>query len=184
MIGDREAYPEVDELMDESERRWMVAYTKMHHERKVIDRLKTIHGIECFAPITRELRQWSDRKKLSERLVISMTIFTKVNEHERIQVLQDPSVSGYMMDRMHRCPVTIPDNQIEDFRQMLSAGEGPLTLNPHLLAQGDMVEVMEGPLAGIVGQFASYKGKGLLSIHIEALGYATMEISADQVKLI
>lgn len=165
------------------ERRWIVAYTKMHHERKVVERLKA-QGIECFAPITREVRQWSDRKKLAEHLVVSMTIFTRVNEAERLLVLQDPSVSYYMMDRASKGLAVVPEEQIRAFRLMLAGSEGPVTINPNLLAPGDLVEVMEGPLKGVVGQFANYKGKGVLSIHIEALGFASVEISAELVRSI
>lgn len=161
----------------------MVAYTKMHHERKAVERLKT-QGIECFAPVAREVRQWSDRKKLAERLVIAMTIFTKVNETERMLVLQDPSVSYYMVDRTSKQLAVIPEEQISAFRRVLSGSEGPVTMNPNLLIPGDLVEVMDGALKGVVGQFATYKGKGVLSIHIEALGFASVEISADIVKRI
>lgn len=165
------------------ERRWMVAYTKMHHERKTVERLKA-KGIECFAPVTREERLWSDRKKFAERLVIAMTIFTKVNEAERMLVLQDPSVSCYMMDRGSKRLAVIPEEQMTTFRLMLSESGGSVAVNPNLLVQGDWVEVMDGPLTGVIGQFATYKGKGILSIHIEALGFASVEISADAVKRI
>lgn len=161
----------------------MVAYTKMHHERKAVERLRA-QGIECFAPVTREIRQWSDRKKLAERLVVAMTIFVKVNETERMLVLQDPSVSYFMMDRTSKQLAVIPDEQIRVFRLMLSGSEGPVAVNPNLLIEGDPVEVMDGPLVGVVGRFATYKGKGMLSIRIEALGFASVEISADSVKRI
>lgn len=167
----------------DDEKRWMVAYTKMHHERKAVERLKAL-GIECFAPVMREVRQWSDRKKLAERLVVSMTIFTKVNETERMLVLQDPSVSYYMMDRGSKQLAVIRDEEIYAFRRVLAESEGPVSINPNLLAPGDLVEVMSGPLAGVVGHCSMYRGKGMLSIHVEALGYASVEISVDAVKRI
>ena len=99
-------------------------------------------------------------------------------------VLQDPSVSYYMVDRTSKQLAVIPEEQISAFRRVLSGSEGPVTMNPNLLIPGDLVEVMDGALKGVVGQFATYKGKGVLSIHIEALGFASVEISADIVKRI
>ena len=43
-------------------KRWLAAYVKMHHEKKVRDRLASM-GIEHFLPVQEEVRQWSDRKK-------------------------------------------------------------------------------------------------------------------------
>lgn len=161
----------------------MVAFTKMHHERKVVERLRA-KGIECFAPVTHELRQWSDRKKLAERLVVSMMVFTYVTEDERIEVLHDPSVSYYMKDRLLRQLAVIPDEQVQLFQRFLKDSEGPVTVNPNLLCQGESVQVTDGPLAGVTGRFSKYKGKGLLSINIDVLGTATVEILAEQVRLL
>ena len=100
-----------------SNRRWLTAYVRMHHERKVRDRL-TDMGIENFLPVQTETRQWSDRKKQVERVLISMMIFVHVDAHEQRQVLQVPSVMRYMVLRGERQPTEIPPRQMERFRRL------------------------------------------------------------------
>lgn len=160
----------------------MVAHTKMHHERKVVSRLNA-QGIEAFTPLTKEVRKWSDRNKLVEVLVVSMTIFVKVNEQERLMVLQDPSVSYFMIDRMTNKPAVIPDDQVEAFRYMLNQSDGPVQLNPNLLQKGEKVTVIRGPLRGLIGHFSEYQGKGILTIEIDVLGYASVEMPASNIDL-
>ncbi len=41
-------------------KRWYVALVRMHHEKKVSERLDKM-GIENFIPVQQELHQWSDR---------------------------------------------------------------------------------------------------------------------------
>ena len=42
-------------------KRWYVALVRMHHEKKVAERLDKI-GIENFVPVQQEIHQWSDRR--------------------------------------------------------------------------------------------------------------------------
>ena len=55
-----------------TEKRWLAAYVKMHHEKRVRDRLTEL-GIENFLPVQNEVRQWSDRKKRVERVLELLT---------------------------------------------------------------------------------------------------------------
>ena len=43
-------------------KRWYVALVRMHHEKKVAERLDKM-GIENFVPVQQEVHQWSDRRK-------------------------------------------------------------------------------------------------------------------------
>jgi len=101
-----------------SERRWLAAYVKMHHEKKVRDQL-TEMGIENFLPVQEELRLWSDRKKKVERVLIPMMIFVYVNLAEQRIVLTLPSVLRYMVLRGEHTPTVIPAAQMERFRFMV-----------------------------------------------------------------
>ena len=76
---------------DTNQRNWLVAYTRMHHEKKVRDQLTNM-GIHCFLPVRIVERQWSDRIKKVEQVLISMMIFVYVNPEEQRQVLELPSV--------------------------------------------------------------------------------------------
>ena len=64
---DREAYS----------KSWIALYTRPRSEKKVRDYLNSI-GIENYLPVQYQLRQWSDRKKLVEVVVIPMVIFVTI----------------------------------------------------------------------------------------------------------
>ena len=49
----------------ETDLHWYALRTNGHHEKRVRDRLAGV-GIEPFLPLTRQQRQWSDRKMLIE----------------------------------------------------------------------------------------------------------------------
>ena len=164
-----------------SERRWLAAYVKMHHEKKVRDRL-TAMGIENFLPLQTEVRQWSDRKKRVERVLISMMIFVKVNREEQLQVLQLPAVFRYMVLRGEHVPAEIPEKQMERFRFMLDYSDSSVSFNPCDLQPGEQVLVIKGPLKGLTGELITVDGKSTIAIRIERLGCATVEMSAGMVE--
>lgn len=58
-------------------RQWLVAYVQSCLEKKTAERLKAM-GVEYYLPIQSEIRQWSDRRKKVDRLVIPMMIFVHV----------------------------------------------------------------------------------------------------------
>ncbi len=67
-------------------KRWYVALVRMHHEKKVAERLGKM-GIENFVPIQQEVHQWSDRRKVVESVLLPMMVFVHVDPKERKEVL-------------------------------------------------------------------------------------------------
>ena len=55
-------------------KRWLVAIVRICHEKKTGERL-TKMGIENFLPIQQEVHQWSDRRKIVDRVLLPMMIF-------------------------------------------------------------------------------------------------------------
>ena len=99
-------------------RQWLVAYVQSCLEKKTAERLKAM-GVEYYLPIQSEIRQWSDRRKKVDRLVIPMMIFVHVTPQERPLPLTLQAVSRYMVLRGESRPAVIPDEQMERFRFML-----------------------------------------------------------------
>ena len=52
-------------------KRWLVAIVRICHEKKTGERL-TKMGIENFLPIQQEVHQWSDRRKMADRVLLTM----------------------------------------------------------------------------------------------------------------
>lgn len=164
-----------------SERRWLAAYVKMHHEKKVRDRL-TEMGIENFLPVQEEVRLWSDRKKKVERVLIPMMIFVYVNPAEQRTVLTLPSVLRYMVLRGEHTPTVIPAAQMEQFRFMVDYSESAVNFNTRALCPGEKVRVIKGSLTGLEGELITIDGKSSIAIRIEQLGCATVEMHSSMVE--
>ena len=88
-------------------RQWLVAYVQSCLEKKTAQRLAAM-GIECYLPVQSEIRQWSDRRKRVDRLVIPMMIFVHVTPQERPLPLSLQAVSRYMVLRGESTPAVIP----------------------------------------------------------------------------
>ncbi|GAE15818.1 lipoprotein [Bacteroides pyogenes JCM 6292] len=100
----------------------------MHHEKKVADRLSEM-GIESFVPIQQEVRQWSDRRKVVDRVLLPMMVFVHVDPRRRMEVFTIPAVSRYMVLRGESSPAVIPDEQMNRFRFMLDYSDEAVCMN-------------------------------------------------------
>ncbi len=172
----------MDTKIKSDEKQWLVAYVKMHHERKVRERLDSL-GIENFLPIQKVLRQWSDRKKMIEKVVIPMMIFVRVSPDERKTVLTTPSVLSFMMLRGTRKHAIIPDKEMQMFRFMLDSSDGDITIESELPNIGDRVRIIKGPLMGLEGTLiASEKGKMRFTLQLNQLISATVHVEQSYVE--
>ena len=99
-------------------KRWLVAIVRICHEKKTGERL-TKMGIENFLPIQQEVHQWSDRRKIVDRVLLPMMIFVHVDLQEQKEVLTLSSISRYMVLRGESTPAVIPDQQMLRFKFML-----------------------------------------------------------------
>lgn len=80
------------------EAHWYAFYVRMHHEKKTAEKLG-MSGITHFLPIQEVVRQWSDRKKKIQQVVIPMLIFIRTDEKQRVELLQRmPSLTGCLID--------------------------------------------------------------------------------------
>lgn len=162
-------------------RRWLAAYVKMHHEKRVRERLSEL-GIENFLPVQTEVRQWSDRKKRVEQVLIPMMIFVHVDTEEQRTVLTHPSVLRYLVLRGEHAPAEIPEEQMNRFRFMLDFSDQPISFNTAGLQPGEKVKVIKGPLAGLEGEFVTVGGKSNVIVRISHLGCAVVEVNASMVE--
>lgn len=166
-----------------TEKRWLAAYVKMHHEKKVRDRF-TEMGIGNFLPVQEEIRLWSDRKKKVERILIPMMIFVHVDAREQRTVITHSSVLRYLTLRGEHTPTAIPDDQMERFRFMLDHSDSAVGFNAGDLQPGEKVRVIKGSLAGLEGELITLEGRSKIAIRIRQLGCATVEMGISSVEKI
>lgn len=156
-------------------RQWLVAYVQSCLEKKTAQRLAAM-GIECYLPVQSEIRQWSDRRKRVDCLVISMMIFVHVTPQERPLPLSLQAVSRYMVLRGESTPAVIPDEQMDRFRFMLDYSPEAVEMCSAPLAPGDAVKVIKGPLAGLEGELITVNGKSKVAVRLDMLGCAHVDV--------
>lgn len=143
--------------------------------KKTAERLKTM-GVEYYLPIQSEIRQWSDRRKKVDRLVIPMMIFVHVTPQERPLPLTLQAISRYMVLRGESRPAVIPEEQMERFRFMLDYSPEAVEICSTPLAAGDAVKVIKGPLAGLEGELVMIGGKSKVAVRLDMLGCAHVDM--------
>ena len=156
-------------------RQWLVAYVQSCLEKKTAQRLAAM-GIECYLPVQSEIRQWSDRRKRVDRLVIPMMIFVHVTPQERPLPLSLQAVSRYMVLRGESTPAVIPNEQMDRFRFMLDYSPEAVEMCSAPLAPGDAVKVIKGPLAGLEGELITVNGKSKVAVRLDMLGCAHVDV--------
>jgi|SRR5690554_113664 len=166
-----------------AEKRWLAAYVKMHHEKKVRDKLTSM-GIKNFLPVQSEIRQWSDRKKKIERTLIPMMIFVFVDTQEQLTVIKQTSVLRYLVLRGERKPTVIPEHQMTNFMFMINNSDQPLDFSSEYFQPGEKVRVTKGALSGLEGELVNIDGHSKIAIRIEQLGCAVVELNLSSVEKI
>ena len=156
-------------------KRWLVAIVRICHEKKTSERL-TKMGIENFLPIQQEVHQWSDRRKIVDRVLLPMMIFVHVDLQEQKEVLTLSSISRYMVLRGESTPAVIPDQQMLRFKFMLDYSDETISMSTSPLALGEKVRVIKGPLAGLEGELVNVNGKSKVAVRLTMLGCACVDI--------
>lgn len=160
---------------------WLAAYVQSCMEKKVAEQLRDM-GIEYYLPMQTEIRQWSDRKKKIERLIIPMMIFIHISPRERSLPLALRAVNRYLVLRGEHTPAVIPDKQMERFRFMLDYSLQAVEFHSTTLTSGDMVRVIKGPLAGLEGELIEFNGKSVVAVRLDMLGCAIVEMGVGLVE--
>lgn len=172
---DREARP----------KSWIALYTRPRSEKKVRAILDSL-GIENYLPVQSQLRQWSDRKKRVEVVVIPMLIFVSVEAPETFTPPHTPLIIRPLYSTSGRSiPAVIPDDQIKRLKFILGQSDYPVTFDPATFKLHDKVRVVRGPLMGLTGDIVNYDDKYLeLAVPIGIRGAARLNIEKIDVEVL
>jgi transcription antitermination factor NusG len=149
--------------------RWYALSTKSRHEKKVQERL-TAKGFETYVPLRTVIKKWSDRKKRVEEPLFTGYVFVYMLFSRRINALETFGVVRMVM--FNGRPGYLHQQEIDTIRHILSAQrESGYTVEAFDGKMvGDFVEVVEGPLTGLRGQFIKVKNESKLTISIDGIG--------------
>jgi transcription termination/antitermination protein NusG len=158
---------------------WFAVWTRSRHEPLVRDQL-ALKGIEAYLPTVSRWSRWSDRKKRIDWPLFPGYCFARIMPDLRLRVL---TCSGAVsIVSFNGAPAPIPDEEIEAIRRLVASG---LTYESHpLLREGMMVQVVHGPLAGVVGRFVRKGTSTRLVLCVEMINAAvSVEIDDADVRV-
>jgi transcription antitermination factor NusG len=156
---------------------WYAIRVKSRAEKKVNAELIE-QGIESFLPLYKKLRIWSDRKKWVEMPLISGYVFVYISRKEYEIVLRTYNVVCYVY--YNGKAAIIRENDILMLKRMLGQSEMELEVTLESLKPGQMVEIISGPLCGVIGELIDFRGKNKVALRIPPLGYTVMVEAPDK----
>ena len=159
--------------------RWFALWTRSRHEQVVREQLQR-KQIEAFLPTVTKWSRWKDRKKKIDWPLFPGYCFARFNTREsRLPVLKCTGVVSIISFQGE--PAPIPDHEIEGIRLLV---ESDLAYDPcPMIREGMMVEVVHGPLKGVIGRLVRKSDKARLVLSVDLIGQAvSVEVDAADVR--
>ena len=157
---------------------WFAAWTRSRHEATVHQQLLG-KGIEAFLPTVTRWSHWKDRKKQVRWPLFPGYCFVRIPAVESLSVLSCAGVVSLVS--FEGRPAAIPDLEIDGIRTLV---ESDLRFDPcPLIQQGDLVEVVCGPLRGVTGRLVRKGAHARLVLSVGLIGQGVMvEVDAGDVR--
>ncbi len=149
---------------------WNVLYTAPRAEKQVKERLEAL-DVECFLPLHRARRVWSDRVKIVDVPLYNSYIFVRCDAEKLRSLLQVYGVSRIVY--YNQKPAVVRPKEIEAIKEFLDAAA------EHTLCPGEEVEILVGAMKHVSGKVKKIKKNHLL-LYLEQLG-ATVCVKLDEV---
>jgi transcription antitermination factor NusG len=171
--------PGVDPDQVASPEAWFAVWTRSRHEAAVLEQLLG-KGIEAFLPTLPKWSRWKDRKKRVDWPLFPGYCFARIDPSSSLQVV---SCSGVVtLVSFEGKPAPIPAAEIEAIRTLVHSD---LQYDPcPLIPEGAKVEVIAGPLRGVVGRLVRKGAHARLVIAVDLIGQGvSVEVDAADVRL-
>ena len=158
--------------------RWFALWTRSRHEQVVREQLEQ-KRIESFLPTVTRWSRWKDRKKKIDWPLFPGYCFARFVPGDRLPILKCTGVVSIVS--VEGEPAPIPEREIDGIRQLV---ESDFAYDPcPMIHEGMMVEVMHGPLKGVVGRLVRKNEKARLVLSVDLIGQAvSVEVDAADVR--
>ncbi len=157
---------------------WYAIWTRSRHEQVLRQQLEQ-KGIDVFLPTITKWSRWKDRKKQIVWPLFPGYCFAKFTAEQRVPVLKCAgAVSIVSFDGV---PAPIPEEELSSIRTLV---QSDLQYDPcPLINEGDKVEVVHGPLKGVVGRLVRKGSHARLVLSVDLIGQGvSVEVDAADVR--
>jgi transcription antitermination factor NusG len=161
---------------------WYAVQTSYRCEQRVASDL-TMKGFRIYLPLLREVRQWTDRRKIIDVPAFSGYLFVHCEPslRNRVRVLETSGIVRLLGG--NHAPSQVPEDEIEAVRRTIDSGVACNTCDA--LTPGTLVRVTRGALTGVQGRLARIKNSLRLVITITAFAQAiSAELGLDDVEAV
>lgn len=124
-------------------------------------------GFECYCPLNKVRRKWSDRVKLVEEPLFKSYVFVKVTDENRTAVRMTPGVVNFVY--WDGKPAVIREKEINTIKRFLNEHEN-VEVHPIDIQAHQRVKITSGPLMDREGEVLELQHK-TAKVAIESLGY-------------
>ncbi len=147
-------------------KRWLAVYTRPRWEKKVA-RLLEERGIECYCPLNKIKRKWSDRIKVVEEPLFKSYVFVKIAEEHRLPVRTTAGVINFVY--WDGKPAVIKEKEIETIKRFLNEYDHVEAYAVDIKIN-QRVRITNGSFMDLEGKVVELKGK-FVKVLIDSLGY-------------
>ena len=151
-------------LSPTSRAHWHIVYTHSRTEKTVHTKIKKL-GFEALLPVQREVRPWSDRRKVVEVPLFPNYVFVRISPQQRFKLLKIRELVDYVS--FDQQPAFVSDEEIESVKRLARH-----EVNATFETSGSVderVTITKGPFAGLAGDVLRETGKGDLVVRIHVL---------------
>ena len=150
----------------ESSKKWFALYTKPRWEKKVVTVLDR-KGVECWCPLKKVEKQWSDRKKIIEEPLFTSYVFVRIKENEKSTVLMTDGILNFVY--YVGKPAIIRDQEIDTIKKFLSEKDAAITIQSlSTLDENTKIKVNHGVFMDVTGTVVK-SGKKKVYVKLESL---------------
>jgi transcription antitermination factor NusG len=156
---------------------WYAVWTRSRHEQIVRDQLER-KGLEAFLPTITRWSRWKDRKKQIDWPLFPGYCFARFDVEVRFSILN--CIGVVTIVSFNGEPAPIPDLEIDGVRRLVAS---ELRYDPcPFIHEGAVVEVVRGPLAGVIGRLVRKGSHAHLVLSVETVNQAvSVQVDASDV---
>jgi transcription termination/antitermination protein NusG len=163
---------------DRAARPWFAIHTRSRHERFVFQHLERV-DIEVFLPTITRWSRWKDRRKKVDWPLFPGYCFARFDPSSTLPILKCTGVVGIVS--IEGKPAPIAAAEIDAIRRLVTSD---LKYDPcPLIKEGTIVEVVSGPLRGVVGRLLRKGANARLILSVDLIGQAvSVDVDAADVR--
>jgi len=157
---------------------WFAVWTRSRAEKAVHDQLEA-KGFNVFLPTVPRWSRWKDRRKKIDWPLFPGYCFARFDPRESLQILTCTGVATVVS--FDGKPAPIPDIEVDAVRRLVTSG---LQYDPcPFLKEGSRVEVVYGPLKGVVGLLVKKGPNARLVLSVDLISSAVaVTVDASDVR--